>query len=123
MNSRINKLLCLTNHHKTVHVKGPILSWDPDEASATVSVTIKQVTAGGATASASGSSQTYFPTDLSWSADAVVNGGPLLEFGPATAYATARIELKSGMVEIYNWVVLTRLVDCSDGEPDQPDEE
>jgi hypothetical protein len=119
MNSRINKKLCLNNDGKTVHVKGPILQWDPDEVSAIFTVTIKQITDSGATASATGSSQTYFPSAHAWDADAIVTTGPELEYGPATAYATATIQLTNRTVEKYDWVVLTRLVDCRDGDPDQ----
>ena len=82
-------------------------------------VTIKQITDTGATASATGSSETYFTNAQDWDADAVVTAGPDMEYGPATAYATATIELTNRTVKTYNWVVLTRLVDCRGGEPDQ----
>ena len=122
MNSRINKLLCLDDDGKTVHVKGPILEWEDDEVSAIFTVTIKQIVDGGGTASATGSSQTYSHGAQHWAAAAVVTTGPALEHGPATAYAIATIQLTNHTVEVYEWVVLTRLVDCSDGEPDQVDD-
>ena len=123
MNSRINKLLCLDNHRKTVHVKGPVRKWEADEVSAIILVHITQMKDSGAIAVASGVSARVMNGDGTWNADATVTAGPGLEEGPATAYATAAIEKTDRTFERYDWTVQTRLVDCSDGEPDQGDED
>jgi hypothetical protein len=122
MNSRINKKLCLQDHGKTVLVKGPIISWEPDEVSALISVLITQMKDGGQIAVASGVSERYMNDATDWDANATVTSGPALEVGPATAYATATIEKTDRTFKPYNWTVQTRLVDCSDGEPEQGDE-
>ena len=121
MISRIKKLLCLENHGKTIRVKGPIDSWQTNEVSAIVSVIITQMKSNGKIAVARGISEQYLNGATDWDADATVTTGPALEFGPAVAYAVATIEYTNQTFKPYDWTVQVRLVDCSDGEPDQPE--
>jgi hypothetical protein len=123
MNSRIDELLCLEDNGRTVKVTGPILSWAPGEVSALIAVVITQVKASTKTAMAGGISERYMNGAANWDADAIVTSGPALEFGPATAYATATIEMDDRTFKQYNWTVQTRLVRCEDGQPVQGDGE
>ncbi len=96
MTSRVKKRLCLKNDGKRVEVKGPIVKWDPDEVSAVFAVTISQVDAAGNVVTANGSSTAVYtnPKSKGWTATAVVTDPGLhLEHGPATAYATATIQV------------------------------
>jgi len=122
MNSRIDSLLCLENHGRTVKVTGPIDSWQANEVSAVVSVIITQMKASGRIAVATGISERYMNGAADWDADATVTTGPALEFGPATAYATATIEYTDQTFKPYNWTVQVRLAPCVDGVPVQPDD-
>jgi hypothetical protein len=115
MTSRVKKRLCLKKGGKRVEVRGPIVKWDSDERSAVFSVAISQVDAAGNVVTANGSSTAVYtnPTSKEWAATAVVTDPGLhLEHGPATAYATATIQVDGPRYETYTWTLLTRLVDC-----------
>jgi len=114
MNSRIDELLCMDNAGQTVKVKGPIIKWDPGEVSAIFAVVITQVKASKKIAMAGGISERYMSGAVDWDALATVTAGPPLEVGPATAYATAVIEMDDRTFKQYNWTVVTRLAKCAD---------
>ena len=117
MTSKVKRRLCLSENGKRVEVRGPIAEWDADEISAVFSVVISQVDDDGNVVSANGSSSATYtnPESDTWSATAMVTDPHLhLEHGPATAYATATIEVEGPAYETYAWTLLTRLVDCDD---------
>jgi hypothetical protein len=116
MTSKVKKRLCLKKGGKRVEVRGPIVKWDADEVSAVFAVTISQVDAAGNVVTANGSSTALYtnPKSKHWTATAVVTDPALhLELGPATAYATATIQVDGPAYERYTWILLTRLVECS----------
>jgi hypothetical protein len=109
MTSRVDTPLKLSADGMTVQVTGPILEWEPDEASAVFSVEITQPQNGG-TVSAKGQSTRTYPKDKKWLAVARVSGPKRLRLGPVRAMATATITHKDGTTEQYPWpndVVLT----------------
>ena len=113
MTSKVNSMLRLSKRGQRVNVAGPIVSWDPDEISATFSVVISQVDAAGNVVVANGASTLTYtnPTSTTWAAVATVTDPALrLEVGPATAVATATILVDGPALETYTWTLLTRLV-------------
>jgi hypothetical protein len=119
MTSKVKKRLCLKKSGKRVEVRGPIVRWEPDERSAVFSVVISQVNAAGKVVTATGASTALYtnPGSTQWAATAVVTDPALqLELGPATAYATATIQVDGPAYEQYRWTLLTRLVDCDDSK-------
>ena len=113
MTSKVNSMLRLSKRGQRVNVNGPIVSWDPDEISATFSVVISQVDATGNVVVATGASTVTYtnPTSTTWAAVATVTDPALrLEAGPATAVATATILVDGPALETYPWTLLTRLV-------------
>jgi hypothetical protein len=115
MTSKVKKRLCLKEGGTRVEVRGPIVKWDSDEVSAVFAVSISQVDAAGNVVTANGSSTAVYtnPKSKHWTATAVVaDAGLQLEHGPATAYATATIQVDGPAYETYTWILLTRLVDC-----------
>lgn len=123
MNSRIDTTLCLVDNGMTVRAKGPIINWEPDEVSAVVTVTVKQLVGPPRQmASATGSSKLYLNGATRWAARAVVTAGPPLHYGQAMALATATIEHDDGTVETYTWTVLTELVECNEDDQEQDDD-
>jgi hypothetical protein len=116
MTSRVNSKLQLGHGGRSVAVEGPIITWDPDEISATFSVDISQVNSEGNVVTASGSSTDLYtaqppPGSTSWGAIATVTDPALrLDEGHATALATATILVQGYTKETYTWTLLTRLV-------------
>src|SRR5215470_14059704 len=95
MTSRVDPRLKLSNGGRTVEVTGPIVSWDPDEISATFSVVITQMNEHDQVVTANGASTDLYTraaNSTTWAAVASVTDPALrLEQGPATAFATATI--------------------------------
>jgi hypothetical protein len=116
MTSKVNRMLRLSKRGQRVNVDGPIVSWDPDEISATFSVVISQVDAAGNVVVANGASTATYANrphrpSTTWAAVATVTDPALrLEVGPATAVATATILVDGPALETYTWTLLTRLV-------------
>ena len=108
MISRVDTNLVLHRDGKVVEVTGPI-TWDADETSATFSVVLAQVNAGGAIVLAHGAAaQTYMNGTGAWSALARVVGPHQLVHGEAQAFAYASV-LEDGAYKPYPWWVMTTL--------------
>ena len=117
MTSKVKYKLCLSQDGLRVKVIGPFITWDSYEETAVFSVTISQPDATGAPVDAAGSSQPgeiYRPPANRWDAIAVVTEpGKNLQHGPATAVATATINVDGPAPKPYTWTVDVKLVACA----------
>jgi len=111
MTSRVNRHLQLNKSGRKVKVKGPISNWETDEHCAVFSVVIAQVAADGTLVTAHGTSTGMRrPPNTAWAAEAVVTeAGAQLTAGPATAAATATIQVDGPAIETYTWSLVTQL--------------
>jgi hypothetical protein len=117
MTSKVKYKLCLSQDGLRVKVIGPFITWDQFEETAVFSVTISQPDATGIPVDAAGSSrpgEIYRPPANRWDATAVVvEPGKSLHHGPATAVATATINVDDPAPKPYTWTVDVKLVACA----------
>ena len=112
MHSKVAHSLVLSTDGRTVAVSGPITKWDNDERSATFTVVIAQIDAGGEIVLARGRSHEVYENGARrWYATALVSKpGARLSHGSAQAWALASISTDGGEFELYPWSLETHLV-------------
>jgi hypothetical protein len=95
MTGNFNSPLKVTTNGQHVQASGP-LSWDSDEVSADIFITVSQ---GDAQATGEGA---FTPSDSEWQLT-LTSTGSALQPGSAVGHGVAYVQTASGATETYRW--------------------